>query len=616
MRHRLTVIPALLLLILLGVLVAQPASAQSGVTWSGSYYNTAYLNGGSVIERQDNAIAFDWGSGSPDSKINNNNFSIRWGTDVYFPAGTYRFWALADDHVKVNVGFAFEPQINTWNTNIVNQVVSADITLPAGVHHIQVDYQELSGSARVYVNWANLATNPSGPNFPAPAPQPVPVSTTAWTAQYYSNQSLSGSPAVILSENNPSHNWGNDAPFSNMSANNFSARWSSIQTLNGGQYQVRVRADDGVRVLVNGQQVISEWHSAVAETYTATINLPFGQHNFIIEYYEDTGRAFIEFELRQISGTTPPTNIPPVNPGTPIQLTTNWLATYFNNRNLSGSPSAILSETSPTHNWGTGSPISSVGSDNFSARWTATQTLSAGTYRVSVRADDGIRVYINNVPVINEWHDYTNSAYTGDIALPSGTHNIVIEYYEASGLAFIEFGLGYATSAPTAPPPSGGTGSASGTATVNAFRLNVRAQPTTSSDVVTQVNRGETYLIVGCNADRSWWQINVNGTIGWVFANFVNLANQTCTPIAPGQPQLPSTGYVVNMTNNVNVRSQPTTGSALLGTLRAGQSAQVVGRNSGATWWQINYNDTVGWVSAAYASIQPGADLNRIPVNG
>jgi uncharacterized protein YgiM (DUF1202 family) len=601
----------LLLLILVGVLAVQPAAAQGSATWTGNYYNSAYLSGGSVLTRTDSAIAFDWGSGSPDAKVNADNFSVRWGTDVFFQAGTYRFWALADDHIKVNIGFAFQPQINTWDTNNVGQLVSADVNLPAGAHHIQVDYQEFSGSARAFVTWANLATNPSGPNFPAPIPQDVPVTLGNWTGQYYANRDLSGNPTVIIAENTPTHDWGNGAPFNNMSADNFSARWTSLQTLNQGTYRLTVRADDGVRVFVNGQQFINEWHGASGATYTADVSLPFGQHNFMVEYYEGTGRAFLDFSIRLQGNTVPPTVPPPVNP--PPVTGGAWLATYFNNRTLSGSPSAIISEISPAHNWGSGAPISSVLPDNFSVRWTSSQTLSAGVYRVTVRADDGVRVLVNGITVINEWHDAANRTYTGDITLQSDTHSFTVEYYEATGLAFLEFGVGPATGGGTNNP---GTGTASGSATVTAFRLNVREQPNASSNILTKINQGETYAIVGCNADRSWWQINVNGTVGWVFGSFVNTANVNCSSSSGGNPPPAASGYVVTAAIGVNIRSLPSTSGAILGTIRANQSAQVIGRNSNSTWWQVRFGSITGWVSAGFARIQPDADVSRVPITG
>src|SRR5262249_33277342 len=158
-----------------------------------------------AFKRQDAALGFDWGSGSPGSGVNADNFSVRWGSDPTFQAGTYRFWALADDNVKVTVDFSYTPLINTFGQNKVGQVVSGDITLTAGSHHIQVDYQELGGNALVYVTWANLATNPTGPNFPIAggSPSVPPLTSGPWTAQYFGNAGLSGSPTLIQSEATP-----------------------------------------------------------------------------------------------------------------------------------------------------------------------------------------------------------------------------------------------------------------------------------------------------------------------------------------------------------------------------------------------------------------------------
>ncbi|WP_410968985.1 PA14 domain-containing protein, partial [Salmonella sp. SAL4444] len=71
-----------------------------------------------------------------------------------------------------------------------------------------------------------------------------------------------------------------------------------------------------------------------------------------------------------------------------------WTAQYYANPTLSGSPTLIQTESSPTHDWGTGSPVVSIPPDNFSARWTSTRTVEAGTYQISVRVDDGVRVFV------------------------------------------------------------------------------------------------------------------------------------------------------------------------------------------------------------------------------
>jgi uncharacterized protein YgiM (DUF1202 family) len=471
MWHKLSLL--LIVLVALGSFAAQPALAQSA-TWHVDFYNNEYLLGTPAASRTDNALAWDWGNAAPAPGVNPDGFSARWAADPYFPAGTYRFWVLADDNVKLNVGYAFSPQIDTFSNPAVGQIVSADITLTEGVHHVQVDYREVIGSAYIYVTWANLATNPSGPNFPIPQISFSNLNNGPWTAQYYGNPNLAGSPTLIQTENDPSHDWGAGSPAASIPADNFSARWTSVQTLDAGSYTVTVRADDGVRVTVDGITYINEWHPANNATYTATFNLAAGQHNFQIEYFEAGGFAFMLYNLSKAGVSAPPPGSNPADTGT--------------------------------------------------------------------------------------------------------------------------------------------------TATVTAGRLNVRSEPSTSATILTKINRNETYPVVGSNTDRTWYQINVNGTVGWVASNFVRLNNAANVPVSNSGTQFaqPSTtGYIVTALATVNIRNAPNTrGTTVLGKLPVNVTASVVGRNADNTWWQVDYQGIVGWVSARYAQLQSGVDTNTIPVTG
>ena len=113
----------------------------------------------------------------------------------------------------------------------------------------------------------------------------------------------------------------------------------------------------------------------------------------------------------------------------------NWQALYWNNMALSGEP--IVQETSKTlhFDWGYGSPHASINSDGFSARWTRYLDLAAGTYRFTATSDDGIRVYVDNSLVIDQWHDHPSRTYTADVSLVAGHHLVVVEYYENAGAA-------------------------------------------------------------------------------------------------------------------------------------------------------------------------------------
>jgi uncharacterized protein YraI len=302
---------------------AAPAATDSGVFWNTEIFNNSYLTDPSVLKRSDGGINFDWGTGSPASGVNADNFSVRFGADPYFAAGTYRFYVLADDYVRVNIGYAFQPQINSIDVDKrVGVILTADVTLTEGVHHIQIDYQEFLGNAYLFFSWANLATNPTGPNFAAPSYPTTGVNTAAWTAQYYANPALIGTPSVIQTESEVSKNWGGLSPSPVVPSDNFSARWASVQTLGAGAYTLSVSADDGFRVYVDGVLVLNEWHNATAQTYSASLNLTAGQHSFVVEYYEASGNAFITYVLQ---GQAPPSVSPPVSTGTVATINTGTL---------------------------------------------------------------------------------------------------------------------------------------------------------------------------------------------------------------------------------------------------------------------------------------------------
>jgi len=89
-----------------------------------------------------------------------------------------------------------------------------------------------------------------------------------------------------------------------------------------------------------------------------------------------------------------------------------------------------VAETSLDHNWGSGGPAGLT--DGFSARWTRYLDL-AGTYRFTATSDDGIRVYVDGISIINEWYDHAAKTVSVDRVLSAGHHLVVVEYYENTG---------------------------------------------------------------------------------------------------------------------------------------------------------------------------------------
>jgi glucose/arabinose dehydrogenase len=113
---------------------------------------------------------------------------------------------------------------------------------------------------------------------------------------------------------------------------------------------------------------------------------------------------------------------------------TQWRASYFANRTLSGSPAGERCEAAVDYNWGSGGPTGvGVGTDNFSARWVKTQSFAAGSYTFTATADDGIRVYLDGALVIDQWRDQSPTTYTATRQVTAGNHELKVEYYERGG---------------------------------------------------------------------------------------------------------------------------------------------------------------------------------------
>lgn len=136
-----------------------------------------------------------------------------------------------------------------------------------------------------------------------------------------------------------------------------------------------------------------------------------------------------------------------------------WLASYWNNRTLSGAPTVTRVDADVNFNWGVGSPAPEIAVDNFSVRWTRTLAVTQpGSYRFTLNSDDGSRLFIDGELVINAWYDHGPArTFSATRTLSAGSHEVRIEYYERRGAAVARFGwapVGGATVQPTTPPVS------------------------------------------------------------------------------------------------------------------------------------------------------------------
>ncbi len=125
---------------------------------------------------------------------------------------------------------------------------------------------------------------------------------------------------------------------------------------------------------------------------------------------------------------------------------TSWLADggadgltgyYFANATLSGTAVMTRTDASVNFDWAGGNPGGGLPSDGFSVRWAGQITINAGDeVNLGLSSDDGGRLWIDDVLVIDQWIDQAETAHWTTAAFNDGqTYSIKIEYYEGAGQA-------------------------------------------------------------------------------------------------------------------------------------------------------------------------------------
>ncbi len=122
----------------------------------GTYFNNMYLTN-AVFSRNDGTINFNWAFGSPDPRINSDNFSVRWvGQLVPSFEGTYTFTATSDDGIRVWIDgqLIIDSWVDQAQTDHTNSFY-----LTAGVRHdLKVEYYENTGAAVAALSWSGPET--------------------------------------------------------------------------------------------------------------------------------------------------------------------------------------------------------------------------------------------------------------------------------------------------------------------------------------------------------------------------------------------------------------------------------------------------------------------------
>lgn len=132
---------------------ADETAAASAAGLAANYFNNLTLSGAPALVRNE-VVDFNWGSGSPGSGVNSDNFSARWsGTLVATASGSYRFQTVADDGVRLWVNGA--PIIDRWTAaKSATTNTSGAIILSAGQRvAVKMEFYSRAGSAVARLRW-------------------------------------------------------------------------------------------------------------------------------------------------------------------------------------------------------------------------------------------------------------------------------------------------------------------------------------------------------------------------------------------------------------------------------------------------------------------------------
>ncbi len=135
--------------------------------------------------------------------------------------------------------------------------------------------------------------------------------------------------------------------------------------------------------------------------------------------------------------------VAPVLQGSMQIVPTDWLKTsdgqpglraeFFPNDNLTGTPAFLRNDSAIDFNWDETSPAPDFPRTHFSARWSGTVEIPAaiGDVKLATLEDDGARVWIDGVEVIDAWGGHASTTTEASGILTAGTaHKIRVEYQQ------------------------------------------------------------------------------------------------------------------------------------------------------------------------------------------
>ncbi len=250
---------------------------------------------------------------------------------------------------------------------------------------------------------------------------------TGLVGAYYERPNFSGR-AIYRVDEAIDFNWGAREPVFDLPRDYFTVRWSGqIEAPVGGLYTFWLATDDGGRMQLGNDLKLEKWQKQESGETNGVVRLEAARrYDLRVEYFDNVGNARVRlfwsgpgFAKSIVPRSQLYPASPPDLPAAKLGALNGLLATYFKSRFFFGD--AVV-RVDPVVNFAwTNSPAADVAAEDYSVRWTGQlETKHSETYTFHVESDEGVRLWVNGKPLLNELFAVPRGELTGSLALEVG----------------------------------------------------------------------------------------------------------------------------------------------------------------------------------------------------
>jgi fibronectin type 3 domain-containing protein len=363
---------------------------------------------------------------------------------------------LPADYAEVRSTIDFDnPPVNTIGPNNYSQVATGKIHVNVAGTYTFVNATDDDGY--LFVNGVLVASDPGGHgvqnaflNGTAGTPQPLTLAVGDYDFIQFMSQGGGGS-GIHFRMVDPA-NAGNfiAVPAFNTTSPVVYSQ-SIVSSLPSAPTNVLLSAGGGTDVFINfTDTATSELHYLIQRslsqtgpyTTVATLGLHDNADGSAVTYDDPALQPNTTYWYRIVGTNYDGTG----TPSTPVSITTGTTipqgleAHYYANSTNYALPgiatlNADVYRVDPQVSFQDGVGFPAGYTVNFSTRWTGKVLAdTTGQYRFTLNTDDGSRLYIDGVKVVDSYFDKGQSDVGGPVVnLTAGYHDVIMEYYEGAG---------------------------------------------------------------------------------------------------------------------------------------------------------------------------------------